>query len=486
MKTQLLRSRVGATMLALAFVTLAWLAFGGVGTVARSTPQVDQGKQAQSAPDSCGSLTVAIIRGYHTPTIMVNRLKAVPGVSQVDVLDGLNSTPTLAQLQSYDLVMTAGSNHWADRAALGDVLASYVDGGGAIVQTGIDWLNNVSIAGRFETQSYSPFTTGHNGNLQSDSIGTYDASHAIMQNVTPLGAEIKTDLTLASGATQVAQYNTTHLPFIGFKGRVVGINADLTDQSMWNGNFERVIVNAANWIHNYNCPPASATPTTTGTPPTATASPTASPTPLCDIQYSDVPPGSPFYSFIECLACKGIVSGYPDGTFRPNDLLTRGQLSKIVSQSAGFHEPVMAQTYADVAPGSPFYNYIGRLSSRNVISGYPCGGVGEPCDAQNRPYFRSNTPASRGQLSKIVSNTKSYTEDPGTQLFTDVSPGSPFYDYINRLANRGVISGYPCGGAGETCDDSNRPYFRPNFNVTRGQAAKIVSNTFFPNCQDET
>jgi hypothetical protein len=29
----------------------------------------------------------------------------------------------------------------------------------------------------------------------------------------------------------------------------------------------------------------------------------------------------------------------------------------------------------------------------------------------------------------------------------------------------------------------NRPYFRPNNDVTRGQAAKIISNTFFPNCQ---
>jgi hypothetical protein len=31
---------------------------------------------------------------------------------------------------------------------------------------------------------------------------------------------------------------------------------------------------------------------------------------------------------------------------------------------------------------------------------------------------------------------------------------------------------------------TNRPYFRPNNPVTRGQAAKIVSSTFFPGCQD--
>jgi hypothetical protein len=418
---------------------------------------------------------VAIIKGYHTPNVLVNRLNSVAVVGTVDVLDGFNSTPSLTQIQAYDVVVTAGSDHWADRAALGDVLASYADGGGVIVETGIDWLNNIHISGRFETASYSPFTYGP-GNIASDYTGAYDASHPLMQGVSPLGAEAKTELGMAQGATQVAEYNVTHFPFIGFKGRVVGINADITDQSVWNGNFEQVIVNAANWLHNYSCPPASATPTITGTPPTA------SPTPMCSVQYSDVPTSNPFYSFIECLSCKGVISGYGDGTFRPNDLLTRGQLSKIVSQAAGFNEPVMQQTYADVAPGSPFYNYIGRLSSRGVISGYPCGRVDEECDSENRPYFRPNAPASRGQLSKIVSNTAEYTENPGAQIFTDVAPGSPFYDYINRLASRGVISGYPCGGAGETCDDSNRPYFRPNFNVTRGQAFKIVANTFFPNC----
>jgi hypothetical protein len=52
------------------------------------------------------------------------------------------------------------------------------------------------------------------------------------------------------------------------------------------------------------------------------------------------------------------------------------------------------------------------------------------------------------------------------------------------LTNRGVMSGYPCGGPGEPCDEENRPYFRWNAQVTRGQAAKIVGNTFFPNCEE--
>jgi hypothetical protein len=73
----------------------------------------------------------------------------------------------------------------------------------------------------------------------------------------------------------------------------------------------------------------------------------------------------------------------------------------------------------------------------------------------------------------------------GTHTFADVAEGSTFHLYIERLIlNRpGVMNGYPCGGAGEPCDPQSRPYFRPGNLVTRGQTTKIVSNTFFPNCQ---
>jgi hypothetical protein len=119
-----------------------------------------------------------------------------------------------------------------------------------------------------------------------------------------------------------------------------------------------------------------------------------------------VPEGSTFYDFVRCLACRQIITGYPDGTFRPNNPVTRGQLSKIVSNSAGFTEPPGGQIFQDVAPGSPFYEWVNRLANRGHITGYPCGGVGEPCvPPQNLPYFRPNANVTRGQSSKIVANT---------------------------------------------------------------------------------
>jgi hypothetical protein len=219
--------------------------------------------------------------------------------------------------------------------------------------------------------------------------------------------------------------------------------------------------------------------TATSTQSTLTPGLTATVTP-CAISFADVPPSSTFYSHIRCLACRGIISGYSDGTFRPNNEVTRGQLAKIVSNAAGFTESPDPQIFEDVAPDNTFYQWINRLTRRGYMSGYVCGGPGEPCTA-GRPYFRPFANATRGQTSKIVSNAAGFAELPTEQTYQDVPLSHTFYREIQRLASRNVMTGYPCGGPGEPCL-SGKPYFRPENNVTRGQSAKIVSNTFFPGC----
>jgi hypothetical protein len=202
-------------------------------------------------------------------------------------------------------------------------------------------------------------------------------------------------------------------------------------------------------------------------------------------RYYDVAPTSTFYEFIECMATRGIISGYADNTFRPNNNVTRGQLAKIVSNSAGYAEPPGAQMFEDVPPGSPFYDWVQRLASRGHISGYACGGADEPCiPPSNLPYFRPNTNTTRGQISKVVSNAAGFTGDPTGQSFEDVPVTNTFYVWIERLASRGIMSGYNCGGPGEPCGPQNLPYFRWQNNATRGQSSKIVANSFFPGCQN--
>jgi hypothetical protein len=237
--------------------------------------------------------------------------------------------------------------------------------------------------------------------------------------------------------------------------------------------------------------PPSATRTTQAVA-TATGVPST-----CSVQFSDVAAGSAFYSYVRCLTCQTVMGGYPCGGanepctspdaiyFRPSALITRGQIAKIVSNAAGFNDtvPTGQQTFEDVAPSSAFWTYIERLTSRGIMSGYNCGGPGEPCGQGSRSYFRPGANATRGQLAKIVANAAGFTDTHSNQMFNDVPASAPFFTWIERLAARGYISGYPCGGPGEPCDTANTPYFRANDNVTRGQASKIVSNTFFPNCQ---
>jgi hypothetical protein len=233
---------------------------------------------------------------------------------------------------------------------------------------------------------------------------------------------------------------------------------------------------------------STATPTTSTATPTVIASATTTATPpptpaACTITFTDVPSEHTFYASVRCLACRGIISGYSDGTFRPDNLVTRSQLAKIVSNAGGFTENPGGQIFEDVPPGHPFYEWINRLTNRGYMSGYSCGSPGEPC-IDNRPYFRPFADATRAQTTKIVSNAAMFTEPPTGQTFEDVPPSHPFYEWIQRLASRGIMGGYNCGGPGEPCvPPGNRAYFRPYNNVTRGQSAKIVANTFFSGCE---
>jgi hypothetical protein len=229
------------------------------------------------------------------------------------------------------------------------------------------------------------------------------------------------------------------------------------------------------------CPTATPPPTRTNTvAPTNTV--VSTPT-SCAITFTDVPSNHTFYANIRCLACRGIVSGYADGTFKPDNLVTRSQLAKIVSNAGSFNEDPGPQIFQDVPVGHPFYEWINRLTNRGYMTGYTCGSPGEPC-IDNRPYFRPFANATRAQTAKIVSNAAMIETNipPEVQTFEDVPSSHPFWIWIERLAARGVMGGYNCGGPGEPCSPQRRAYFRPYNDVTRGQSAKIVANTFLPDC----
>jgi hypothetical protein len=91
-------------------------------------------------------------------------------------------------------------------------------------------------------------------------------------------------------------------------------------------------------------------------------------------RFSDVAASNEFASYIETAYANGLVSGYADGTFRPTSNVTRGQLAKIVVQAAKLKLANPATpTFSDVSAGSAFYRYIETAYSHGLLSGYPDG-----------------------------------------------------------------------------------------------------------------
>lgn len=172
----------------------------------------------------------------------------------------------------------------------------------------------------------------------------------------------------------------------------------------------------------------------------------------CTMSFSDVQPGDYFYDGLQYLYCRNDVSGYSDGTFRPGNNATRGQVSKIVVLAEGWalSNPA-APSFSDVAPGSVYYSYVETARAHGVINGYTDG------------TFHINDNISRGQLAKIVALSQGWSLlNPATPSFSDVPAGSAFYTYVETAVSKGVLSGYTDGT------------FRPGSLATRGQICKVV------------
>lgn len=80
------------------------------------------------------------------------------------------------------------------------------------------------------------------------------------------------------------------------------------------------------------------------------------------------------FAYIEIAVQHGIISGYNDRTFRPNADVTRGQLTKIVVSARGWmlNNPG-TPTFSDVARGSTFYEYIETAVAHGILGGYSDG-----------------------------------------------------------------------------------------------------------------
>jgi hypothetical protein len=215
--------------------------------------------------------------------------------------------------------------------------------------------------------------------------------------------------------------------------------------------------NEGNNNNRQSVPPVTPTVCTTNTPgtvtPTGTSSVTSTATARpCTVPFSDVAPADYFYEAVRWLYCRGAISGYADGTFRPGNNVTRAQICKLVVEALGIpHYTPPSPTFLDVPADHPFYVYIESYW-------HYAGSCWTECF-----YFHPYNNTTRGQLAKIIvfaSCWPIYT--PPTPTFLDVPATDPFYQAIETAYHQGVISGYADGT------------FRPSNLITRGQVSKIV------------
>lgn len=90
-------------------------------------------------------------------------------------------------------------------------------------------------------------------------------------------------------------------------------------------------------------------------------------------EYSDLSSNHWAYMPINEMSDKGILSGYPDGTFGPDKSITRAEFAKILVLSLNLNDKVKNSIFSDVSPSFWGYDYINIAS--NYLSGYTDGNV---------------------------------------------------------------------------------------------------------------
>jgi subtilisin family serine protease len=134
-------------------------------------------------------------------------LVAYGDLGVVDLFDARFATPTLEQLQAYDVVVTWSNYVYADATGIGNVLADYVDAGGKVVNLMFSMgTHGWNMMGRFMNENYTAMN-GTNILFSTSCLGTYDPGHPIMDGVTNVCDLYRLSGTyLTPGSTAVANW----------------------------------------------------------------------------------------------------------------------------------------------------------------------------------------------------------------------------------------------------------------------------------------
>lgn len=177
-----------------------------------------------------------------------------------------------------------------------------------------------------------------------------------------------------------------------------------------------------------------------------------------DVKFKDVPRNNWAFEYIGEMQKRGIINGYPDGKYYPDNYVERCEFAKIMVGAAGLRTgDASGEYFADVKYNDWFYEYV--ETAKEYLTGYKSFG-------QN--YFRPNNYALREDIAVALVKLKGYDTKNTNQnilqtMFSDYdSISESAKPYVATAVDRGLVSGY---------DDGT---FKGQDSITRAEAAAML------------
>ncbi|MCX5973477.1 MAG: S-layer homology domain-containing protein, partial [Coprothermobacterota bacterium] len=152
------------------------------------------------------------------------------------------------------------------------------------------------------------------------------------------------------------------------------------------------------------------------------------------------------------LVDRGFVTGYQDGSFRPDAAITRAELVTILVRMKKLTVPTATATGFTDINGHWAADAIRAAVAAGIVTGYPDGS------------FQPDREVTRAEEAAMLVRIKKLAEvRPSAPSFTDVATGYWGFGFIEQAKAQGLITGYPDGS------------FRPDQTSTRGEACTMIS-----------
>ncbi len=144
--------------------------------------------------------------------------------------------------------------------------------------------------------------------------------------------------------------------------------------------------------------------------------------------FKDVSPNNAYYEIIHAMRDKGIITGYQDGTFKPQETISRKQAAALLNRATSLPKTVSSKDFKDVSTKNAYYNDIKAVQQAGIFK------------ADSKGNFYPNKAVTRAEMAKalvIAFNLKGTTNEK----FSDVSSSNEYYKYINTLYANEITTG---------------------------------------------